>query len=502
MIATPNPSEGSPYIQALIAAGADLYEVGGPVRDRLMGRTSKDRDLLCRKLSPETIVKTLRPFGKVATVGKSFGVIKFTPRHEPAFEIDIALPRREHSTGVGHRDFDVCFDPELSVEEDLGRRDFTINAMALRLADGTIIDPHGGRKDLADGVLRQVFDRAFEEDPLRLVRAIQFTARFGLTIEASTWEAMQRHAPLIGTVSSERISMELTKLMQAPKPSVGFTLMRDCGLLEGILPELSALVGIEQDKQPGDDVFAHTMRVLDAARSDEAIEGRGNLELVFAALLHDIGKKRTARYHAPSKRVVFFGHQIVSQRLARRWMERMKLTSSGIDTKEILTLIEHHMFETKAHYTDRAIRRFVAKIGPERIEKLIDLRIADNRGGKHPNGIKGVLRLRRRIREEMAKKPPFGPKDLAVNGSDLMELGLAEGPAIGIVLHALVECVLDEPERNTRDELLALARQLSETPEVHRAIASRPARGKTTGETPAHAETAESQESRTPRPQS
>jgi len=449
-------------VGALSDAGGELYEVGGPVRDRLMGRSSKDRDLLCRHLTMRRITSLLKPFGKVAAVGKSFGILKFSPHRAKGMEIDIALPRREVSTGVGHRDFNVDYDPELPVEEDLGRRDFTINAMALSLADGKIIDPYGGRADLKKKLLKMVFERAFEEDPLRLVRAIQFAARFDLTIEKKTWEEMKRCARLIKTVSGERIGMELAKLMTADRPSTGFDLMFECGLMEHILPELVAIKGIEQDKQPGDDVYGHTMRALDAARSDHAIENSGDLEVMFAVLFHDIGKARTARFHPPSGRVVFFGHQIVSARLARHIMERLRLSTIGVKAKNVNRLIENHMFETKANFTDRAIRRFISKVGEDLIFKLMDMRLADNRGGKHPYGIKGAMRLKARIREEMEREPPFGPGDLAIDGNDLMRMGLEEGPAVGTVLGMLVERVLDDPGLNNREQLLALAREIME----------------------------------------
>lgn len=459
-------SNSPAYVDALLKAGADLYEVGGPVRDRIMGISTKDHDLLCRKLPIKKILETLSPLGSVATVGKLFGVVKFRPNGSSDTEIDIALPRRERSTGMGHRDFDVDFDPNLEVEDDLGRRDFTMNAIALSFTDGRLIDPFGGRKDIDAKILRMVFPKAFEEDPLRLMRAIQFAARFGLKIEDETRGAMKECAPLIASVSSERISFELVKLLKALKPSAGFTLMDGCNLLQYVLPELKELKGIEQDKQPGDDVFCHTMRVLDAAASDSEIESRGNTELLFAALLHDIGKARTAKYHEPSKRTVFFGHQVVSVRLAKKWMQRLSLTSAGVNTDEVLALVENHMFETKASFTEKAIRRFVAKVGRELIFKLLDLRLADNRGGKHPQGIKGVLRLRAKIREELAKKPPFGPKDLAIGGNDIKELGVPEGPMIGFILNALVEKVLDEPEQNEREGLLAFAKEMIKVNEL------------------------------------
>lgn len=456
----------STYVRALIDAGGEVFEVGGPVRDRFLERPVKDHDILCRNLSMKKITSILATFGKVAAVGKSFGIIKFSPHLYPDITIDIALPRREMSTGSGHRDFDVDFDPSLPIEVDLGRRDFTINAMAMSLSDGRLIDPFGGQRDLESRVLRMVFPRAFEEDPLRIIRGIQFAARFALTIEPKTLEAMRQTAGLIETVSPERISEELIKLLSAPRPSAGFRLMAELNLLRTIIPELAAICGIMQDKQPGDDVFGHTMRVLDAARGDPNVENRGDIDLLFAALLHDIGKAKTARPHPTDQRIVFFGHQIVSARLARKWMNRMKLSACGVNIDAVLLLIEHHMFETKSSFSDRAIRRFVSKVGVDLIYKLLDLRLSDNRGGKHPRGIRGVERLRMRIREELAKKPPFGPGDLAIDGHDLMGLGLPEGPVVGRLLRALVECVLDEPLYNDRDKLLALAKEMLENPSI------------------------------------
>ena len=461
-----NENDIALYVRALTDAGGEVYEVGGPVRDRIMGRKLKDHDLLCRHLNMKRISALLKPYGKVAAVGKSFGVIKFHPHKAKDLEIDIALPRRESSTGTGHRDFDVDYDPELPVEEDLGRRDFTINAMAMSLASGELIDPYSGMADLEKKILRMVFPRAFEEDPLRLVRAIQFAARLNFTIEDGTWAAMKEASPLIKTVSEERIGMELGKLMTAPKPSVGFNLMYECGLLEHIMPELIAIKGIDQDKQPGDDVYGHTMRALDASRSDDVIEYAGDLDVMLAVLLHDLGKAKTARFHTPAKRVVFFGHQMASAKLAKKIIVRLKLTTIGINSKDVIKLIENHMFETKASFTDRAIRRFVSKVGKDLIFKLIDVRLSDNRGGKHPYGIKGGMRLRARIYEELEKKPPFGPGDLAINGTDLMDMGIAEGPAIGCALGMLVERVLDDPEFNTREQLLALAKEIVENPSI------------------------------------
>ncbi len=449
-----------PYLKALIDAGAEIFEVGGPVRDRLLGQTNKDQDYLIRKLGLKNICTILKPYGKVALVGQFFGVIKFTPFLNHNTTIDFSLPRKEHSTGQGHRDFEVKFDPMLPVTEDLGRRDFTINAMAWNIETKELIDPFSGQKDLENKILRQVFDQAFVEDPLRMLRGIQFAARFKLKIEDKTMQAMQEQATKIKTVSAERIAEEIKKLFIAKHPSSGFALMAQAGLLQQVLPELAALKGISQDKQPGEDVFDHTMRVLDAARSDKAIENLANINLMFAALLHDIGKATTSRYHEPSNRIVFFGHQAASARRARKILKRLKVENIGVNTHTVLTLIKNHMFETKAFYSDKAIRRFIHKIGKDLILLLLDLRLADNRGGKHPHSIKGVQRLKKRIIEEIERKPPFGAKDLAINGNDIINLGIPQGPAIGYIQKQLVEVVLDNPELNTKEHLLALAKNL------------------------------------------
>lgn len=285
------------FLEDLIRQGAEVYEVGGPVRDRFLDRPRKDHDLLLRKLSLNKVRKILKKHGDVFLVGRSFGILKFYPNSARDIDYDIALPRTEESTGSGHREFDVIYDPELPVEDDLRRRDFTINAMAYEYRTGKLIDPFGGKKDLEKGILREVNEMSFVDDPLRILRAVQFASRFHLTIEDQTWEAMKEHAALIKTVSAERISEEIGKLLTASKPSIGFSIMRDTGILQYVFPELHKTVGVEQGRKlKNDDVFTHTMRVLDASREDEAIPNAGDLELMLAALFHDIGKPKTKRY--------------------------------------------------------------------------------------------------------------------------------------------------------------------------------------------------------------
>lgn len=444
------------YIDQCFNAGGEIYFVGGTIRDVFLGIPHKDFDLVIRGIPQEKLTEILKKEGQVNQVGKSFGVIKFHPREAADFEFDIALPRLEKSTGTGHRDFEVQFDHTLKIEDDLGRRDFTINAMAHNLKTGALIDPFDGKKDLDQKILRQVFDRSFEEDPLRLLRAVQFSARFELKVEQATLQAMQTHAPLIKTVSKERVIGEIRKLFLAHRPSVGFNLMRQTGLLDPVFYFMTKMIGVLQPLKKNEDVYQHTLKVIDAGRGSVEMENPGDLEIMFSCLFHDAGKPHTVGFDPVKNRTTFYGHQNVSKKIARRWLNDFKATTIGVNCDQVLNLVENHMFETKSFYTDRAIRRFVAKVGEDSIYKLIDLRIADKKGGRYPESMKGILKLRARIREEISKKPPFSPKDLAVNGHDIMSLGFQPGPIIGTIQKFLVEKVLDEPELNEKEKLLEL----------------------------------------------
>lgn len=441
------------FVDQIYGAGGKVYEVGGTVRDSLLGQPEKDLDLLVTGLAFERLKSLLKSEGQLLEVGKSFGVLKFKARGEEK-AYDIALPRTEKSTGSGHRDFEVQFDEKLPVETDLQRRDFTINAMARELKSGEILDPFGGREDLKKGILRQVFSQAFVEDPLRLMRAVQFAARFKLEIESETLASMKAHAALIDTVSPERIIEEIGKLFRAEQPSQGFYLMRDTGLLEQVFPELVKTIGVAQPAKKSGDVFEHTMKVLDASRTCADLDHMGDLEVMFASLFHDIGKPYTVGFNEATQRTTFYGHQIVSTKLTRKWLKKYRANMLGINPDNVLSMVHNHMFETKSFYTERAIRRFIHKIGKDLIFKLVDLRIADKKGGAYPNQLKGILRLKSKIQEELEKKPPFGAKDLALTGHDLMKLGYAEGPVLGQILRQMVEVVLDDPAKNTREFLI------------------------------------------------
>lgn len=226
------------FFREIRQAGGEIYLVGGCVRDLILKRPIKDLDVVVRLIPMNDLIKVLKKCGKTNLVGKSFGIIKFHPNENRDLEIDIALPRQEISTGVGHKDFDVKFDENLNIEKDLMRRDFTINAMAQNLASDELLDPAEGRSHLEKKEIHTVFEDSFVDDPLRLLRAVQFASRFGFQIAKKTFEEMEKHAALIKTVAPERVILEIRKLFDAPKPSTGFDLMRDCGLLPHVFPDV------------------------------------------------------------------------------------------------------------------------------------------------------------------------------------------------------------------------------------------------------------------------
>jgi len=428
-----------------------IYEVGGAVRDRflLKEKSTKDRDYLVTGVPYDDLTKILKGHGRVDLVGRSFGVIKFTEfRGGKQHTFDITLPRREYSTGTGHTDFKVDFDPDLKVEDDLLRRDFTINAMAYSLSDDELVDPLNGRGDLERRQLRMVHDASFEDDPLRMLRAVQFSARFGFEIEPNTFAAMKKHAALMSTVSSERIAEELNKLLElSDKPSDGLRLMQTSGLLDQVLPELVSCVDVDQ---PGGyhkyDVFEHTLHVIDASPA--------NLRLRWAALFHDITKPQHRRL--VENGATFYGHEVSSARVARSVLGRLKYPKEFI--KDVSTLVERHMFTTDV--TDKGLRRLVKRVGVDLIFDLLDLRRADVSGQGMGGKTDDVDVFESDIRAELDKKPPFSISDLALDGHAVMEMFKIEpGRKVGEILDYLMERVLDDPSLNTPDQLATLAEE-------------------------------------------
>jgi tRNA nucleotidyltransferase (CCA-adding enzyme) len=445
-----------PAWQEAVLDEGELFRVGGAVRDELLGiaAAEADVDYLVRGIPPEELEAILCRFGSLQLVGKSFGVYKFTSR-ETGKTYDIAYPRRERSLGPGHREFAVDWDWELEVEEDLWRRDFTINAMARDVRDGRLVDPAGGRRDAERRVLRMVFPAAFEEDPLRILRGVRFAVRFALVVDPKTREAMRDGATLLESLSAERVQEELTGVLtQSDRPSGAFVMMREIDVLRIILPELDRCAGVEQNEYHPDDVFVHSIKTCDCAPRNE-------LALRWAALLHDVGKvdmKRTIADEKLGDRVVFYGHQFVSADVAVRVLRRLRYSNSLV--KKCENLIRHHMFNYESAWRDSTVRRFIRRVGRENLDDLFALRRADAASRGLEAEAQGLEELERRIRGELESRHTLRVADLAVNGRDVIrECGLSPGPAVGRVLAELLEAVLEEPELNERGALLDLLRR-------------------------------------------
>ncbi|HEY0444074.1 MAG TPA: HD domain-containing protein [Candidatus Limnocylindrales bacterium] len=435
-------------LETLWAAGHAGWVVGGSLRDAFVGRPALDWDLATDAL-PDRLLAIFpgavyeNQFGTVAVRhgGTLYEITTFRTDH------DYADFRRPHHVEFG-----------TSLEEDLRRRDFTVNAMAWGAAAPTggdhptaaLVDPFDGRGDVARRVLRAVGDPAvrFEEDALRMIRAVRLAATLGFDIEPATLAAISARSELVAHLSGERIGAELGKLLAAPRPSIGLRLMADTGILDRVSPELAAQRGIAQNKLAGEDLWDHTVRAVDAAPVDRPI-------VRLAALVHDIGKPATAADGH------FYGHDRVGADLARDVLERLRYPRAVID--RVVALVRLHMFDYQASWSDPAVRRFIGKVGRGSLDELFALRAADNVGsGVEPDGA-GLAELRRRVDEQIAADAAVDRSDLAVDGDDLIrELGLKGGPGIGRILAQLLDRVVADPALNDRPTLLLLARTLVE----------------------------------------
>jgi poly(A) polymerase/tRNA nucleotidyltransferase (CCA-adding enzyme) len=438
-----------PKWQEEIIGEGELYRVGGAVRDELLGRTEicHDTDYLVRGMTPEALETILKRHGRVELVGKMFGVYKFVPAGG-AEQYDIAFPRMEKSSGPGHRDFDVDWDWRLDVETDLGRRDFTINAMARDVRDDRLIDPHGGRRDLESGVVRMLFRNTFAEDPLRILRGVRFSVQLGMTIEECTRSEMKANVSLLDSLSAERVQEELTRILSGcEKPGDSFVLLREIGALAHILPELDRCAGVEQNEYHPHDVFVHSLRTCDCAPRD-------NLTVRWAALLHDVGKvdtRHTVEDEKLGERVVFYGHQNVSADVASAVLQRLRYANEFVS--RCVNLIRFHMFNYEPGWKAATVRRFIRRVGEENLGDLFLLREADAKSRGRSDDLTG---LSERIRAELEQRNAITLADLAVDGRDVMrECGIAAGPEIGRILSELLELVLEDPSLNDRDSLRA-----------------------------------------------
>lgn len=431
------------FAAVLQGAGFACYFVGGAVRDSLMGRAVSDWDA-ATDASPSDVMKLYR---HVIPTGVKHGTV--TVRWKGA-SIETTTFRIDGAYADGRRPDDVKFTSNL--EDDLSRRDFTINGMAADPFSGAVIDVVGGLSDLDERLVRAIGDPdvRFGEDGLRPLRAVRFAARLGFAIEEGTLAAMPRALGRTRLVSSERIRDEFTKIIMADDPSRGLSLLDGTGLLELILPELSACRGEPQGGPHRYDVLGHLLASCAAAPPDPALR--------LAALLHDVGKP-AKRVLAPDGSSSFHGHDKESARIAEAALRRLKYPNDLIST--VAALVANHMFDYSDAWTDAAVRRFVARVGAERVKPLALLRLADSSGmGRGPADPRTVLPLVERVEAMLSRSEAIGVRDLAIGGDDLAALGWPRGPKMGLALAELLEAVLDDPALNDAERLRDIASRL------------------------------------------
>ena len=408
-------------------------------------REPKDLDYVVSGLPLDDLSDRLARVGRVDLVGASFAVLKF---RAPQGEADIALPRRERSTGVGHTEFAVEAGPAVPLEDDLRRRDFRMNMIARRLRDDAIVDPFGGVGDIRAQRIDVVADEVFAEDPLRMLRAAQFAARFRFTATERVKAAMRDSAALLGTVSADRIGIEVEKMMQAEAPSIGIELLRETGVLGQLWPELLEGVGVEQNEWHAYDVYRHNLVTMDAAPP-------GDLVVRLAALLHDVGKSRTAAPREDGRGNTFYQHEHVGAEMVGPMLDRLRLPHETVDG--VAHLVRHHMYSADPEALDKTLRRFVRRIGVEYLDRLFALRWADIAGSGTGKRDDSNERFEARIAAVLAERPAFSVRDLALSGDDVIAIFIRKGLAapgfrgdrrVGDILRILLEEVTDDPSRN------------------------------------------------------
>ena len=430
------------YVRSL---GLDAYLVGGAVRDELLGYDSKDADFLVLGVDTEQLRAALAPHGRVedlVVAGRLVGV-RLMPRDKRIREltpagIEFAPPRREVSTGPGRHDFQIVADPSLSLEDDMRRRDFTINAMARRVADGELFDPLGGQADLAARRLRTVSPQSFREDPLRLIRALRFVSQLGFEPDETLLEQMREEASGVQLVSGERIGGglaadgmgELSKLLVGREPARALAIARDTGVLVELIPEFAGV-----PEYLSDHIFGVVQASADAG---------DNLAVRLAALFHDVGKPIDGDP---------LGHARVGAEIAEQTMERLRYPTRLV--RRVVAIVRAHPFHAEnAPREPRDLRRYLAEHGDDLAADVTAMRFADLRAKDRDTSV--LEEIAAGLERERAN--PHRLADLAVSGDDLIELGFTAGPALGNTLQQLLDAVLDAPELNTRDELIARAK--------------------------------------------
>jgi poly(A) polymerase/tRNA nucleotidyltransferase (CCA-adding enzyme) len=454
------PQEISHVVETLEQGGFEAYLVGGCVRDLFLGRVPQDWDVTTNA-TPEQII-SLFPHTFYENSFGTVGVVNETTEDQRLKVVEVTPYRLESGYSDFRRPDEVKFSTKL--EDDLKRRDFTINALAVSLSKGAIkdvIDLYGGLKDIKDKIIRTVglpHDR-FSEDALRMMRAVRIATDLGFTINIDTKMAIQSHSSLLSKIAIERIQVEFVKILMSNNPKVGIEHLDELGLLPFVIPELQKAKGVEQTQAHAYDVWEHLLRSM-----QHAADKGWPLEIRLAALLHDISKPETRRFSRETNQYTFYGHEVVGSRVTKGILERLKFPVKTVE--KVVKLVRWHMFFTDTEsITLSAVRRMVANVGQENIWDLMNVRICDRIGTGRPKENPYRLRKYKAMIEE-ALRDPVSVAMLKIDGKRVMDVTHeTPGPKIGHALNALLEEVLENPALNTAEYLEKRAVELMKMPE-------------------------------------
>lgn len=459
-LAATDPAVWQAY-QALRKAGGQVYVVGGAVRDALLQKEPKDVDLMVTGVPSEVVNQTLQNLpGRVDLTGKNFGVYRYRIK---GHEVEIALPRTEKSTGDRRVDFNVDVDHNLPVEDDLLRRDFTANAMAVDLDSGHLVDPYGGAEDIEARRLRTTHPNSFAEDPTRLLRALVMHGRYGFIPDERTRSQIAEHGDRLPLESADAKQPILDKVFGSHSPARAIRLAHDTGLLKHIFPEVETHWDYDQNNPHHNYTLGeHLVNVLENVSSQS-----NDTDLRVAALLHDIGKP-ASRWDDPETGISHYyrgregqgdDHQSVGAQMADERLRELRWPVSRI--KRIQHLIQHHMFP--AFSSDKGARKFIRNVGDEHADDLLTLRWADQHGkGQTPEELSartGVDQQRGLVEQARSTQAPTSTSMLAINGNDIIALGIKPGPAVGRILRLLTDDVVEDPNLNQPDLLKQRAQE-------------------------------------------
>ena len=445
------PKEVQAVSDALETAGYEAYLVGGCVRDLLLKKSPKDWDLTTNA-TPEEIQAVFPE----SFYENDFGTVGVkTDAEDPLVAVVEVTPyRKEGKYSDARRPDEVTWAKTLS--EDLERRDFTVNALAYRLKDSSLVDEHGGQKDLEKKIIRTVGNpqERFQEDALRMMRAVRLSAELGFALEAETSQAILENAASLERISKERIRDELVRIVETETPMQAIFIAQKLGLLKYIAPDLERGIGVDQNQAHSFDVFEHLLRAM-----QQAADKNWNLAVRIATLFHDVSKPETRVWSKEKNDWTFHGHEVVGARVTKKIMQDLRFSKEL--TEKVTKLVRWHMFFSDPDkITLSAVRRMIVNVGEENIEDLLNLRICDRIGTGRPKEQPFRFRKYKAMVDE-ALRDPISVTMLKINGDVLLKkLGIPPGPRIGWTLHALLEEVLEDHKKNTAEYLETRSREL------------------------------------------